>query len=175
MVDIHATRHGRVWKFGDSVDSSQLSGGSHTSSDGGDNLKSHCLSSLRPEFPLEVLAGDIVVGGTNFGCGSARTSAVHALHACGVAAVIAESVARIYLRNSIALALPIFSVPGITQLVADGDEVEIDYAGGVVRNLKSGCTLPLAKFPASVEQIYQAGGIGQVIARELAAQGITPD
>lgn len=175
MVDIHATRRGRVWKFGDSVDSSQLSGGSHTSSDGGDNLKGTCLTSLRPEFSRDVQPGDLLVAGDNFGCGSARTSAVHALHACGIAAVLAESISRIYLRNSIALALPIFVVPGITKLVEDGDALEINYGEGVVRNVKSGRTLPLARLPGSVENIYRAGGIAQVIASELAARGIVPD
>lgn len=175
MIDLHAKLRGRAWQFGDSVDSSQLSGGSHTSSDGGDNLKATCLTSLRPEFSREVKPGDLLVAGSNFGCGSARTSAVHALHACGIAAVIAESIARIYLRNSIALALPIFVVPGITKLVEDGDELEIDYAGGVVRNVRSGATLPLARLPGSVEKIYRAGGIAQVIASELAARGIVPD
>lgn len=175
MPDVHVTLRGRAWKFGDSVDSSQLSGGSHTSSDGGDNLKGTCLTSLRPEFSRDVKAGDFIVAGENFGCGSARTSAVHALHACGVGAVLAESVARIYLRNSIALALPIFVVPGITRLVNDGDELEVNYATGEVRNLASGQKLPLARLPGSVEKIYQAGGIAQVIASELAAQGIVPE
>jgi 3-isopropylmalate dehydratase small subunit len=175
MAELNTVLRGRVWKFGDSIDTGQMVAGGKVSSDGGDNLKENCLVNVRPEFARGVRPGDILVAGANFGCGSARTSAVHAMHACGVAAVVAESVARIYLRNSIALALPIFVVPGITQLVEDGDSLEIDYAGGVLRALGSGRTLALAHLPASVEQIYRAGGIGQVIARELASRGIVPD
>ena len=113
----------------DSVDSSQLSGGSHTSSDGGDNLKGTCLTSLRPEFSREVQPGDVLVAGDNFGCGSARTSAVHALHACGIAAVLAESISRIYLRNSIALALPIFG-----ELTPDQQQAVVSAIAEYVRS-----------------------------------------
>jgi 3-isopropylmalate/(R)-2-methylmalate dehydratase small subunit len=174
MPDIHKVMRGKVWKFGDSVDTSQLArGGSQISAN--ENMKENCLRALRPEFSQQVKAGDFLVAGKNFGCGSSRQTAVQALQACGIQAVLAESVARIYLRNSIALALLTFAVPGITDLAADGDELEIDYAGGVVRNLSSGDTLPVARFPKSVEQIYELGGISRVIVKKLAEQGITPD
>ncbi|MBI4192082.1 MAG: 3-isopropylmalate dehydratase small subunit [Betaproteobacteria bacterium] len=175
MSDIHAAIRGKVWKFGNSVDTNQLAGGGITvSSDPNENLKANCLRALRPEFPQQVKAGDLLVAGTNFGCGSSRQSAVQALQACGIVAVLAESVARIHRRNSIALALPTFVVPGITELVADGDPLEVDYPAGVVRNLTSGRELPLTRFPRTVEQIYELGGIFQVIADKLASQGIVP-
>ena len=174
MPDIHKVIRGRVWKFGDSVDTSQLArGGSQIAAN--ENMKENCLRALRPEFSREVQPGDFLVAGKNFGCGSSRQTAVQALQACGIQAVLAESVARIYRRNSIALALPTFVVPGIMDLVEDGGQLEIDYAGGAVRNLTSGGELPLARFPRSVEQIYELGGISRVIVEKLAQRGIVPE
>lgn len=174
MRDIHKVIRGRVWKFGDSVDTSQLArGGSQIAPN--ENMKENCLRALRPEFSQQVKAGDLLIAGKNFGCGSSRQTAVQALQACGIQAVLAESVARIYRRNSIALALPTFVVPGVTELAADGDRLEIDYAGGVVRNLTSGGELRLPRFPRSVELIYELGGIAQVIVEKLARQGIMPE
>lgn len=175
MSDIHAPIRGKAWKFGDSVDTNQLAvTGFQSSGDPKENLKANCLRVLRPEFPREVAAGDLLVAGKNFGCGSSRQSAVQALQACGIGAVLAESVARIHMRNSIALALPTFVVPGITELVADGDQLEIDYAASIVRDLTAGRELPLTRFPKTVEQIYELGGILQVIAKKLAGQGVVP-
>ena len=176
MSNLQARMRGKVWKFGDSVDTNQLAGGGiEASSDPDENLKANCLRILRPEFPMQVKQGDILVTGTNFGCGSSRQTAVQALQLCGIQAVLAESVARIHKRNSIAMALPTFIVPGITQLAADGDELEVDYPAGVVRNLTSGRELPLTRFPHTVEQIYELGGICQVIADKLAGQGVLPN
>src|SRR3954470_20212969 len=166
MPDIHKPMRGRVWKFGDSVDTSQLAkGGSQIADD--EDMKGNCLRALRPEFSQQVKEGDFLVAGKNFGCGSSRQTAVQALQACGIQAVLAESVARIYRRNSIALALPTFAVSGITGLVNDGDQLEVNYDAGVVRNLSSGRELPIARFPRSVEQIYELGGISQVILKKL--------
>ncbi len=174
MASIFAPLQGRVWKFGDSVDTNQLASTQSGDGDIRDWLRNNCLHNLRPEFPRDVAAGDIVVAGGNFGCGSSRQTAVQALQYCGVAAVLAESVARIFRRNSIALALPTFVVPGISAAVEDGDRLEIDYPGRVVRNLRSGRELAIPALPASVEQIYQHGGIAQVIGQRLAAMGIVP-
>ena len=174
MSSLPSPIRGRAWKFGDSVDTNQLAGGGIRGSTPAESLRLNCLRGLRPEFTEGVQPGDIVVAGSNFGCGSSRQTAVEALELCGVAAVLAESIARIHRRNSIALAFPAFAVPGIADRVDDGDEIEIDYAGGVVRNLTKHSDMPLQKFPPSVEQIYDAGGIVRVIARRLAEQGITP-
>jgi 3-isopropylmalate dehydratase small subunit len=165
---------GKVWKFGDSVDTNQMAGGGLQGKDAEDTLRINCLRGLRPEFPEQVRPGDIVVAGKNFGNGSSRQTAVQALQLNGVAAVLAESVARIHRRNSIALALPTFVVPGITELVNDGDELEIDYAASIVRNLSNSKTIALSKLPPTVEQIYEHGGIFQVIAKKLADRGIVP-
>ena len=175
MPELSRPIRGRVWKFGDSVDTNQLAGGGvQVSDDPRENLRANCLRGIRPEFAANAKAGDILVAGTNFGCGSHRQTAVEALQLNGIEAVLAESVARIHMRNSIALALPTFVVPGISSSVDDGDIVEIDYAAGIVQNLRTELTLPFKKFPAAVERIYELGGLTPVIAQKLAEQGVFP-
>jgi 3-isopropylmalate/(R)-2-methylmalate dehydratase small subunit len=174
MVDLDRIVRGRVWKFGDSVDTNQLAGGGLRGTSGSDTLRINCLRGLRPEFPEEVRPGDVLVAGENFGCGSSRETAVEAMQLCGIGAVVAESVARIHRRNSIALALPTYSIRGITSLVEDGGEIEIDYRSRVIRNVTSGGELLLPHFSESVEEIYAEGGISEVIRAKLARAGIVP-
>jgi 3-isopropylmalate/(R)-2-methylmalate dehydratase small subunit len=174
MPNLDQVFTGRVWKFGDSVDTNQLAPSGLAGATMQQQMREHCLRGLRPDFNDQVQPGDIVVAGENFGCGSSRQTAVQALQACGVAVVLAESVARIHRRNSIALGLPTFVVPGITQLLEDGDEIAVDYPQREVRNLVRGTSVPLATLPPSVEQVYAAGGIFQVIKDRLAQRGIVP-
>jgi 3-isopropylmalate/(R)-2-methylmalate dehydratase small subunit len=174
VVDLNRAVRGRAWKFGDSIDTNQLAGGGLRGTSGSDTLKINCLRGLRPEFPEQVKPDDILVAGDNFGCGSSRETAVEALQLCGIGAVVAESVARIHRRNSIALALPTYAVPGITAFVEDGDEVEVDYRARVVRNLTRGGELALPNLSESVEEIYEEGGISEVIRAKLAKAGIVP-
>lgn len=162
---------GRVWKFGDSVDTNQLAGGGLTGATKEETLRINCLRGLRPDFTDGVQPGDLLVAGANFGCGSSRQSAVEALALCGIAAVVAESVARIHRRNSIALALPTFVAPGIADFVNDDDTIDIDHGAGLVRNQRTGGELPLPRLPDSVLAIYRAGGIAAVIRTRLAAAG----
>lgn len=175
MPDLAKSIRGRVWKLGDSIDTNQLAGGGiRISDDPMVNLKANCLRTLRPDFPEQVQPGDIIVAGANFGCGSSRPTGVVALKACGVQAVVAESIARLYFRNGVAQGLLTFPAPGITSIVEDGDEIEIDYGKGVARNLRSGKEVSLRRFPPTVENIYASGGIQKVIAERLAAEGIAP-
>jgi 3-isopropylmalate/(R)-2-methylmalate dehydratase small subunit len=174
MTSLGVVLRGTVWRFGDSVDTNQLagSGSVHTVTD--DELRRNCLRGIRPDFTARVRPGDILVAGANFGCGSSRQTAVRALQLCGVAAVLAESVARIHQRNSVALGLPTFALPGITDLLAEEDVAEVDYAGRVVRNLTRGTAMAVPPLPPSVEQIYDAGGIRSVIVARLRAAGVAP-
>jgi 3-isopropylmalate/(R)-2-methylmalate dehydratase small subunit len=172
MTNVDQPISGRAWKFGDSVDTNQLAGGGLQGATREETLRINCLRGLRPEFTEGVGPGDILVAGHNFGCGSSRQSAVEALRYCGISAVVAESVARIHRRNSIALALPTFVAPGIADFVEDGDTIEIDHGAGVVRNQRTGRELPLPQLPDSVLAIYRAGGLAAVIRTRLAAAGI---
>lgn len=146
---------GRVWKFGDSVETDAIN--PYYRYPTLEELKQHTMEVYRPEFPKEVRPGDIMVAGRNFGCGSSRPGLV--LREVGIAAIIAESVARLFLRNSISRAVPIFVAPGVTALVQDGDTLEVDYPKGLVRNPASGAAVPLRKYPPAIEQIFECGGL----------------
>ena len=174
MSNLSVVHRGRAWKFGDSVDTNQLAGGGLVGETAEQTLRINCLRGLRPDFTEGVSDGDILVAGTNFGCGSSRQTAVEALLLCGISVTLVESVARIHRRNTIAMALPLFVVPGITGLVGDGDTLVVDYPGRVVRNETSGAELPLPQLPPSVEEIYEAGGLLQVIGARLAREGYLP-
>ncbi len=175
MPDLQSLLRGRVWKFGDSIDTGQLAGGGvRVSDDVMENLKANCLRGARPEFNEQVQPGDILIAGSNFGLGSSRPVGVVALQACRISAVLAESVSRLYRRNSVAQGLLTFSLPGVTSVFDDGDQIEVDYAAGKVRNLTRGVEIELPKYPPTVEEIYRAGGIYYSIARRLEDEGIRP-
>ena len=153
--DLNRVIRGRVWKFGDSIETDAIN--PYYRYPTMDELKQHTMEVYRPEFPQEVKPGDIMVAGRNFGCGSSRPGLV--LREVGIAAIIAESVARLFLRNSISRAIPIFVAPGVTDLVQDGDTLEVDYRKGVICNPASGASLPLSKYPPAIEQIFECGGL----------------
>src|SRR5215208_2416904 len=152
-LDLNRPIRGRVWKFGDSIETDAIN--PYYRYPTMEELKLHTMEAYRPEFPQEVKAGDILVAGRNFGCGSSRPGLV--LREVGIAAIIAESVARLFLRNSIARAIPIFMAPGITDIVQDGETLEVDYRNALVRNVASGASVALRKFPPLIEQIFTAG------------------
>lgn len=169
-ISLNEPLRGRVWKFGDSIETDAINPYYHYPTM--EELKQHTMEAYRPEFPKEVKAGDILVAGRNFGCGSSRPGLV--LREVGIAVIVAESVSRLFLRNNISRAIPIFMAPGITGIVGDGDTLEVDYRSSIVRNPATGATLPLRKFPPLIEQIFSAGGLlefaRQRYERELAAQ-----
>jgi 3-isopropylmalate dehydratase small subunit len=155
--DLNRAIRGRVWKFGDSIETDAIN--PYYRYPTMEELKQHTMEVYRPEFPQQVKPGDIMVTGRNFGCGSSRPGLV--LREVGIAAIIAESVARLFLRNSISRAIPIFVAPGVTGLVQDGETLEVDYPGGVVRNAATGASVPLRKYPPAIEQIFECGGLPQ--------------
>lgn len=154
-VDLNQVIRGRAWTFGDSIETDAIN--PYYRYPTMDELKLHTMEAYRPEFPQQVKPGDILVAGRNFGCGSSRPGLV--LREVGIAAIVVESVSRLFLRNSIARAIPIFQAPGVTDIVQDGETLEVDYRNGVVRNPGSGATVSLRKFPELIEQIFECGGL----------------
>ena len=148
---------GRVWKFGDSIETDAIN--PYYRYPTMEELKQHTMEVYRPEFPREVKPGDIMVAGRNFGCGSSRPGLV--LREVGIAAILAESVSRLFLRNSISRAIPIFVAPGVSGIVEDGETLEVDYPRGIVRNVASGASAKLHRYPAGIEQIFECGGLPQ--------------
>ena len=153
--DPNQTIRGRVWKFGDSVDTDVIYPFYRYPDP--QEIKKHTMEALRPEFPREVKPGDILVAGRNFGCGSARRATV--LREVGIVAIVAESTSRLLLRNNISEAFPTFVAPGVTNIIEDGQTLEIDYPQGVVRNAETGAQVPLRKYPPMIERLFLAGGI----------------
>lgn len=163
---------GRVWKFGDSVDTNVIAP-LHLMRKGEiEELAPHTMAAVRSDFPEQVRPGDILVAGRNFGCGSHREEANLVLEKVGIRAIVAESVARIFLRTSINLAFPTLVAPGVCSLVEDQEELEIDYPNGKIRNSRSAKELPLSKYPPSVEQIFEAGGILTLLRERCIREGL---
>jgi 3-isopropylmalate/(R)-2-methylmalate dehydratase small subunit len=157
---------GRVWKFGDSIETDAIN--PYYLYPSMEELKKHTMEAYRPEFPIEVKAGDIIVAGRNFGCGSHRPGLV--LREIGIAAIVVESASRLFLRNSIGLAMPIFIAPEVGALVADGETLEVDYRGGELRNVTTGASAPLRKYPPTIEAIFECGGLGAFMRRRYLAE-----
>jgi 3-isopropylmalate/(R)-2-methylmalate dehydratase small subunit len=179
MANLNEPMQGKVWKFGDSISTNQIGGGGRGARNMSPEerraaMKANCLRAARAEFADGVQDGDILVAGSNFGNGSSSPGAVEALQACGLQALVAESISRLLLRTCVAKGLPAFNAPGITGIIEDGDELRVDYPAGTISNPKTGKQVSFKKLPPTVEQIYEAGGIQQVIGRRLAAEGVLP-
>ncbi|MFC2038843.1 3-isopropylmalate dehydratase [Chloroflexota bacterium] len=149
---------GKVWKFGNDINTDVISPGRYM------NLpmieiKKHALEVVNPEFPLNVKEGDIIVGGSNFGCGSSREEAPGVLKACGITAVVAESFARIFFRNAIAVGLPIVACPGISGAFDEGNELELDLDAARVTNVNTGAALASEPLPDEMKEVLSRGGI----------------
>src|SRR5690606_4239247 len=170
-VDLAKPLRGRVWKFGDSIETDAIN--PYYRYPTMEELKQHTMEAYRPEFPKEVKPGDILVAARNFGCGSSRPGLV--LREVGIVAIIAESVARLFLRNSIARAVPIFMAPGITSIVEDGETLEVDYPAGLARNCASGATVALRRVPPLIEEIFAAGGLPEYAFRRYQAEAAARD
>ena len=146
---------GKVWKFGDDINTDLIAPGRYMSSPV-DEQKKHVLELKNPRFPSEVQPGDII-GGENFGCGSSREEAPAVLKACGIAAVIAESFARIFFRNAIAIGLPVVTCSGVSGAFSEGDIITLDLDAATVKG--EGKTLPCDVFPPEVKAILEKGGV----------------
>lgn len=135
---------GRVWKFGDCIDSGNIKG---------------VMAGLDPEFHLKVKPGDLIVAGINFGMGSSAEDAPRSLRDAGIAAVLAESISNIYLRTLINLGLPAIECPGISTLVEQGENIEVDLESGSIRNVSNGTARRFPPFSDHALAILDKGGL----------------
>lgn len=161
---------GKAWVYGDNVDTDVIIPARYLTTDEVDELARHVLEDLDESFASEVTAGDVVVAGANFGCGSSREHAPIALKGAGVGAVVATSFARIFFRNAINVGLPIVTCPGAVEAISAGDEIKVDAAAGTVRDLTTGVELVGERLPDFVLGIVEAGGlVGWIKQRKGAA------
>ncbi len=150
---------GKVFKYGNDVDTDVIIPARYLNDASEQALASHCLEDLDATFVTRVKAGDIIVAGDNFGCGSSREHAPLSIKACGVSIVIARSFARIFYRNSINIGLPILECPEAVDGIADGDSVRCDLSTGKITNLTTGATFTAQPFPDFIQGIMAAGGL----------------
>ena len=158
---------GKAWKFGDDVNTDLIVPGKYLELVDPHEMAKHAMEGIDPDFPDKVGAGDVVVGGTNFGCGSSREHAAIALKYAGVGAVVAESFARIFYRNAINLGLPALECPGIAEAVSEGDSLEIDLMGGKVVNATTGVELDFVPLPGFMVEVLDEGGLVTYIRNHL--------
>jgi 3-isopropylmalate/(R)-2-methylmalate dehydratase small subunit len=150
---------GRVWRFGDHVDTDAVIPARHCNTADPAILAQHCMEDADSTFAAKVQPGDVIVAGANFGCGSSREVAPIAIRAAGVSAVIAASFARIFFRNAINLGLPILECPEAAAVIEAGERVEIDPAQGSIRSLTTGRSFQAQPFPDFLLRIIALGGL----------------
>ena len=151
---------GKVWKFGDNVDTDQIIPARYLNTSDPYELAKHVMEdSEHPDFAQKHQEGDIIVAGRNFGSGSSREHAPIAIKFSGVPVVIAKSFARIFFRNAINIGLPIVEAPEAVDEINHGDEVEVDLEKGVIKNLSTGKEYTATKFPEELQAILRAGGL----------------
>jgi 3-isopropylmalate/(R)-2-methylmalate dehydratase small subunit len=150
---------GRVWRYGHDVNTDYIIPGRYMELTDPDEMAAHVFEEHDPTFRNGVRRGDIVVGATNFGCGSSREHAPLALKHAGVSCVLAESFARIFYRNAINIGLPALECPGVHDAVSKGDAVEVDVTGGFAKNLDTGVELSFKPLPPFMVEVLNAGGL----------------
>lgn len=150
---------GKSIKYGDNVDTDVIIPARYLNTIDKKELASHCMEDIDKEFTKKVAAGDIMVAGYNFGCGSSREHAPIAIKESGISLVIARSFARIFYRNSINIGLAILECPEAVDGIADGDKVEADLDNGIIYNRTTGKSFQTQPFPAFIQKIIQNGGL----------------
>ena len=150
---------GKVWKYGDHIDTDVIIPARYLNNPDPAALASHCMVDIDEGFAGSVEDGDIMVGGSNFGCGSSREHAPVVIQASGISCVIAASFARIFYRNSINIGFPILECPEASEAIKAGDIVSVDTKTGVITDETTGETFQAKPFPAFIEQIIDSGGL----------------
>ena len=150
---------GHVFKYGDNVDTDVIIPARYLNSFDPQELASHAMVDIDPEFAGKVQPGDIIVARRNFGCGSSREHAPLCLKTAGVSCVIADTFARIFYRNAINLGLPIIECPEAAEGIDAGDQVEIDFDSGRIYNRTKGTEFQGQAFPPFMQELISAGGL----------------
>lgn len=150
---------GIVFKYGDNVDTDVIIPARYLNSSDPAELATHCMEDIDKDFIHKVKKGDIIVADKNFGCGSSREHAPIAIKAAGVSCVIAETFARIFYRNAINIGLPIIECPEAAKGIEAGDEVEVDFDSGMIRNISKGTRFQGQAFPEFMQKIIAAEGL----------------
>ena len=150
---------GKAWKFGENLNTDEIIPGRYNITIDALELAKNVFCEIKPDYAKNVKAGDVVVGGQNFGCGSSREHAPIAIKGSQAICVIAPSFARIFFRNAINIGLPILECPEASADIDEGDEVEVELANGRIINRTKDHTYHAKPLPVFVMKIAEAGGI----------------
>ena len=161
---------GRVWKYGDNVDTDAIIPARYLNVSTAEELAEHCMEYIDRTFVGGVQTGDIVVAQSNFGCGSSREHAPLALKGSGISCVVAESFARIFFRNAINIGLPILECPEVAAGVEKGVLLAVDLSAGTITNMQTARAYQTSPFPVFIMEIIGAGGLVPFTRERLRAQ-----
>lgn len=150
---------GKVWKFGDNVDTDVIIPARYLSTFDPKELAKHCMEDADPSFASKVRPGDILVAGKNFGCGSSREHAPIALKGCGLSCIIAKSFARIFFRNAFNMGLLIFECPEAVDAVSAGQTMQIDVASGKLCVVEKRLSFAAQPIPPFMQELLADGGL----------------
>lgn len=150
---------GIVFKYGDNVDTDVIIPARYLNTSKPEELAAHCMEDIDKDFVNKVHKGDIMVAEKNFGCGSSREHAPLAIKTAGISCVIAKTFARIFYRNAINIGLPIIECEEAAEKIQAGDEVEIDFETGVIKNLSKNEDYKGQPFPEFMQDIIDKGGL----------------
>ncbi len=150
---------GRVWKYGDHVNTDLIIPGRYLDDYSPRSLSSHAMEDLDPNFARSVQPGDVIVAGKNFGCGSSREQAPLALKYAYVGAVIAESFSRIFYRNAINVGLPLIVCPEAARTLTDGEMITVEFDVGVITGEHEGEHIQFEPLPYFLLEILDKGGL----------------
>jgi len=162
---------GKVWKYGDDVDTDVIIPARYLVTGDPEELGKHCMEDLDASFASSVSPGDIIVGGENFGCGSSREHAPLAIKGAGCGGVIAKSYARIFFRNAINVGLPILECENAVEEAHSGDLLSIDTEKGVICNLTRKTSYQAAAFPPFLSELIGLGGLIPYVRKQLKEPG----
>ncbi|MBN2535649.1 MAG: 3-isopropylmalate dehydratase small subunit [Spirochaetales bacterium] len=149
---------GKAWKVGDNIDTDVIIPSQYLLLPF-EEMKKYTLSPLGRDLADKIQPGDIIIAGSNFGCGSSREQAVHVLTELKVGCIIAESFARIFFRNAINNGLPVLELPDCSNLFDEADTVEVDIDHEKIMNLSKGSSFDIIRYPDYIQQILYAGGL----------------
>lgn len=158
---------GRVHKFGDHVDTDVIIPARYLVTTDERELAQHCMEGIQPDFAARVEAGDVIVAGRNFGCGSSREHAPLAIKAAGVSCVIAASFARIFYRNAINIGLPIVECAEAAEALDEGTVVEVDLGAGIIRDVDEGRQWSFPPLTGIAAEILAAGGVVELVRHRM--------
>ncbi len=150
---------GKVYKFPDNVDTDVIIPARYLNTPNAKELAAHCMEDIDADFVKKVKAGDIMVAGWNFGCGSSREHAPLAIKTCGVSCVIAKTFARIFYRNAINIGMPILECEAASNGIDEGNEVTVDFDTGVITNVTKGESYQAQPFPPFIKDMIAKGGL----------------